>query len=83
MPVYEYECKKCGKVHEVWQSLKDAPLAECPECKGEVAKIISQSTFQLKGGGWYADGYSNCSSGGSCAGKSEKSSDGKGCGCCG
>ncbi len=88
MPVYEYECKKCGQVHEVWQSLKDAPLSECPECGGDVAKIISRSSFQLKGGGWYADGYSNCSAGGTCAampGSKEKTAKGdvKGCGCCG
>ncbi len=92
MPVYEYECRECGKVHEVWQSMNDAPLASCPDCSGEVYKIISQSSFHLKGGGWYADGYSKgaaknnggcngkdggAKKGDSCPAKSESS-----CGCC-
>lgn len=62
MPVYEYECPQCEKVHEVQQKMTDAPLATCPECGGEVKKLISVSSFQLKGGGWYADGYSGTSS---------------------
>ncbi len=62
MPVYEYECEDCHKISEVWQSMSDAPLTACPECSGTVKKIISQSSFQLKGGGWYADGYSSPSS---------------------
>lgn len=58
MPVYEYECPQCEKVHEVQQRMTDEPLSTCPECGGEVKKLISVSSFQLKGGGWYADGYS-------------------------
>ncbi len=58
MPIYEFECESCHKVTEVVQSISAPPLAECPECKGAVKKLISQSSFQLKGGGWYADGYS-------------------------
>lgn len=59
MPVYEYECPACEKVHEVQQRMTDDPLSECPECKGPVKKIMSRSSFALKGGGWYADGYSS------------------------
>lgn len=59
MPVYEYECEACHKIVEMWQSMSDAPLATCPECTGSVKKIISQSAFHLKGGGWYADGYNS------------------------
>lgn len=59
MPVYEYECPACEKVHEVQQRMADDPLTECPECGGPVKKIMSRSSFQLKGGGWYADGYSS------------------------
>lgn len=59
MPIYEYECQACQKITETRQSIKDAPLSICPECGGPVSKIISQSTFALKGGGWYADGYSS------------------------
>ena len=61
MPVYEYECPQCKKVHEVQQKMTDEPLSTCPECGGEVKKLISVSSFQLKGGGWYADGYSGTS----------------------
>lgn len=84
MPVYEYECKDCLKIFEVQQRMADKPLAVCPECQGEVKKLVSMSSFQLKGSGWYADGYASagagaakksspeaaptCPSGGSCAG---------------
>lgn len=59
MPVYEYECKECEKVFEVQQRISDGPLQQCPECEGEVKKLMSMSSFQLKGGGWYADGYAS------------------------
>lgn len=61
MPIYEYECEACRKVVEIWQAMSEAPLAACPECQAPVKKIISQSAFHLKGGGWYSDGYSNTS----------------------
>ncbi len=57
MPVYEYECQECDKIFEVQQRITDDPLEACPNCQGEVKKIISMTSFQLKGGGWYADGY--------------------------
>ena len=59
MPVYEYECKTCQTVLEVQQKIADPPLASCPECQGPVKKLMSMSSFQLKGGGWYADGYAS------------------------
>ena len=59
MPVYEYECPACEKILEVQQRMADDPLTQCPECDGPVKKIMSRSSFQLKGGGWYADGYSS------------------------
>jgi putative FmdB family regulatory protein len=59
MPVYEYECDSCGKTFEVQQRMADAPLTSCPECSGNVKKVMSMSSFQLKGGGWYADGYAS------------------------
>lgn len=71
MPVYEYECEECQKVFEIQQRMSDDPLKNCPECDGPVKKLMSMSSFQLKGGGWYADGYS--SSNGSKAAKKEKS----------
>jgi putative FmdB family regulatory protein len=61
MPVYEYECKECNKVFEVQQKMADQPLSNCPECQAPVKKLVSMSSFQLRGGGWYADGYSTSS----------------------
>ena len=57
MPIYEYECKKCGKHFEVWQKITEEPLKVCPECGGELMKLISESSFILKGTGWYVTDY--------------------------
>ena len=62
MPIYEYECTKCGKVEEVLQNFSDKPLTKCLSCSGRLQKLISQSTFHLKGTGWYATDYANKSS---------------------
>lgn len=61
MPIYEYECGACGKVHEILQKMSDNPLTECPECTGRLHKRISQCTFHLKGSGWYVTDYANSS----------------------
>lgn len=58
MPVYEYECPKC-EVFEIIQSINDDKLETCPTCNSPIKKLISQTTFQLKGGGWYSDGYNS------------------------
>lgn len=72
MPLYEYQCEACGLVFEARQKFSDAPLTECRECGGTVNKLISQTSFALKGGGWYDQGYAE-GKGASCAsaGKSE------------
>lgn len=57
MPIYEYHCSDCNKDHEVIQKISDPPLALCPACGGKLEKKPSLSAFQLKGGGWYKDGY--------------------------
>ncbi len=57
MPIYEYECEKCGKTFEIFQKMTDAPLTECHVCKGKLNKLISQCSFQLKGTGWYVTDY--------------------------
>ena len=60
MPIYEYQCDKCDHEFEREQRMTDPPVKTCPECKGrKVTKLISRSSFVLKGGGWYADGYSD------------------------
>jgi putative FmdB family regulatory protein len=57
MPIYEYECVNCGHVHEIMQKISDKPLSKCPQCSGKLQKLISQSSFHLKGSGWYATDY--------------------------
>ena len=57
MPLYEYQCLQCGKRTEVLQRLGEAPIAACPQCGGEVKKLISSPAFQFKGSGWYATDY--------------------------
>ena len=57
MPIYEYECTKCGHTKEAWQKFSDAPLSRCDQCKGKLRKLISQSAFHLKGTGWYVTDY--------------------------
>jgi putative FmdB family regulatory protein len=63
MPLYEYQCRGCQKVHEVVQKFSDAPLSECPECQGPVEKLMSLSSFALKGSGWYTTDYKRSGSG--------------------
>jgi putative FmdB family regulatory protein len=57
MPIYEYECLNCGNKLEVIQKFKDKPLETCPQCNGRLHKLISQSSFILKGNGWYVTDY--------------------------
>ena len=57
MPVYEYQCTECGEIKEVFQKFSDSPLTTCALCKGSFKKLISQSTFHLKGSGWYVTDY--------------------------
>jgi putative FmdB family regulatory protein len=57
MPIYEYECVKCGIIEEVLQKFSDKPLTQCRHCRGKLSKLVSQSTFHLKGSGWYVTDY--------------------------
>ena len=60
MPIYEYECQACGHTFEEWQKMSDKPVRACPKCKArKVQKLISHTSFQLKGGGWYSDLYAS------------------------
>jgi putative FmdB family regulatory protein len=58
LPIYEYECEKCRHRFELIQKFSDAPILECPECKGTVRKIISSPGILFKGSGWYVTDYS-------------------------
>lgn len=57
MPIYEYKCQKCGEEFEVFQGIADPAVKSCKFCKGSVQKLMSLSSFQLKGSGWYATDY--------------------------
>ncbi len=59
MPIYEYSCDECGKLCEVIQKYDDKPLSTCPECGGPMHKIISHTSFILKGSGWYVTDYAS------------------------
>lgn len=60
VPIYEYLCESCGRIHEVIHKLDERGPSHCRECGSErIAKLVSRSAFQLKGGGWYADLYSS------------------------
>jgi putative FmdB family regulatory protein len=66
MPIYEYRCEKCGKEFEEWQKFSDPAIDVCRDCGGKATRLISQSSFVLKGTGWYVTDYGR---GSSCTGK--------------
>jgi putative FmdB family regulatory protein len=75
MPIYEYRCPDCGHEFERLQSYKDPAVTDCPSCSGgQVKKLISKTSFALKGGGWYKDHYGLKSGGGASSGDSGGSS---------
>ncbi len=74
MPIYEYECRKCGHRFEVIQKIVDAPLKKCEKCKGKVERLISSPAIQFKGTGWYVTDYAKKGSEQESS-KSEKSAD--------
>lgn len=57
MPIYEYQCDKCGELQEALQKISDKPLTKCAHCSGKLHKLVSHSTFHLKGTGWYVTDY--------------------------
>lgn len=57
MPIYEYQCRKCGRKFEVFQGVADKEIKTCRFCDGSVDKLISLSSFHLKGSGWYVTDY--------------------------
>jgi len=83
MPIYEYQCEACGKHHEMMQKITDAPLKVCPDCGGEMKKQISNTSFVLKGTGWYVTDYASDRKNGAArepkgeSGKADKSATGK------
>jgi len=62
MPLYEYECKKCGHRFEKIQLYSARMVKKCPECGGQVEQMISAPAVQFKGTGWYVTDYAKKSS---------------------
>lgn len=78
MPIYEYKCTSCGNEFEIIQKVGAGPLRKCRECNGKLEKLISRSSFQLKGGGWFVNDYAGGgkkSSSGSSSSSSSSESD--------
>jgi putative FmdB family regulatory protein len=71
MPIREYKCKDCGNYIEVIQGINEKPLEKCEKCGGKLEKLISNSSFVLKGSGWYKTDYSSSGS----SGKAKKSKE--------
>lgn len=70
MPLYEYECPKCGRF-EVIRKFSDKPLKKCPTCGSAIQKLASAPAIQFKGAGWYVTDYAKKSSGGDSSPKSD------------
>jgi putative FmdB family regulatory protein len=62
MPLYEYECKKCGHRFEKIQLYSDKMVKKCPKCGGQVEQMITAPAVQFKGSGWYVTDYAKKSS---------------------
>ena len=74
MPLYEYRCRKCGREFEEMQRITEPPIRKCPDCgRRTVERLISATSFVLKGSGWYATDYARKS--GAAASGSEKKDD--------
>jgi putative FmdB family regulatory protein len=72
MPIYEYQCEKCGEF-EMTQRITEPPLKKCPTCKRKVRKLISNTSFHLKGSGWYVTDYARKGKDGGTGGESKPS----------
>jgi putative FmdB family regulatory protein len=75
MPLYEYECKKCGHRFEKIQKYSDKMVKKCPDCGGVVEQMISAPAVQFKGSGWYVTDYAKKPSAGSSSSSSDSSRD--------
>ena len=79
MPIYEYRCESCGKELEKIQKFSDLPLKDCPKCgKSSLKKLVSASSFRLKGTGWYETDFKTKKKPDTSDDKGESKSDSKG-----
>ena len=91
MPIYEYQCPKCHNSFEEWLKHTDAEQHHpCPTCQAQAERVISNTSFVLKGGGWYVTDYGNkknsastdaapCASGGDAPACASSGCSGTGC----
>jgi len=77
MPIYSYKCDKCGTRFERLQKFTDKPLTRCPECKGQVRRLIQPAGIVFKGSGWYITDSKKSSSAAVPSGKDKDSAEGK------
>lgn len=77
MPLYEYQCTKCGERIEIIQKLSDPPYSHCPKCGSDMRKLISSPAIQFKGSGFYKTDYANKPAESKSDSKNESKSDGK------
>lgn len=75
MPLYEYECKECGRRTEKIQKFSDPELTVCPYCSGKLERTLTAPAVQFKGGGWYKDLYSSAKPTASTGGDAAKPAD--------
>jgi putative FmdB family regulatory protein len=82
MPIYEYSCSSCGKTIDVLQKISDPTPEKCTACgaQASLSRVVSRSSFHLKGGGWYKDLYGSTNTSGSSGGSSSSGSSGSGSG---
>jgi putative FmdB family regulatory protein len=57
LPLYEYKCRKCGRLTEKIENVSGPHLKKCPHCGGKVEAVITAPSIQFKGGGWYVTDY--------------------------
>ena len=57
MPLYEYQCAKCGKRTEKIENVSGPHLKKCPHCGGKVERLLTAPAIQFKGSGWYVTDY--------------------------
>ncbi|HUJ14130.1 MAG TPA: FmdB family zinc ribbon protein [Thermoanaerobaculia bacterium] len=77
MPLYEYQCTKCGERTEIIQKMSDPPYEHCPKCGGDMRKLLSSPAIQFKGSGFYKTDYASKPSESKSDSKSGTASDGK------
>lgn len=77
MPIYEYRCEQCGDFEQS-QRISDPPLSRCPKCRRKVRRLISSTSFQLKGSGWYVTDYGRSGANGGAKDKDKSSTESTG-----